>query len=84
MRYWLRNRLACFQLAVACLFATACALTNPGELSVPAIFGSIGAFMVFNNLFGLVLAIVSAVALVAGVVIGIPMARRTEERISTR
>lgn len=34
--------------------------------------------------FGLVLAIVSAVALVAGVVIGIPMARRTEERISTR
>lgn len=63
MRYWLRNRLACFQLAVACLFATACALTNPGELSVPAIFGSIGAFMVFNNLFGLVLAIFYAVGL---------------------
>ena len=63
MRYWLRNRLACFQLAVACLFATACALTHPGELSVPAIFGSIGAFMVFNNLFGLVLAIFYAVGL---------------------
>lgn len=63
MKCWLRNRLAWLQLAVACFFAMACALTDPGELSVPAVFGSIGAFMVFNNLFGLVLAIVYAVGL---------------------
>lgn len=49
MKCWLRNRLAWLQLAVACFFAMACALTDPGELSVPAVFGSIGAFMVFNN-----------------------------------
>lgn len=63
MKCWLRNRLAWLQLAVACFFAMACALTDPGELSVPAVFGSIGAFMVFNNLFGLVLAILYAVGL---------------------
>ena len=63
MRYWVRNRLVWMQVAAACLFSGVCALTDPGGLSVPAIFGSIGSLVVFNNLFGLVLAIIYAVGL---------------------
>lgn len=63
MRYWFRNRLAGFQLALAGVLATVCVVTDPGEMAVPPIFGGISAVMVLNNMFGLVLAIVYAVGL---------------------
>ncbi|AOG28196.1 hypothetical protein [Cutibacterium avidum] len=63
MRYWFRNRMAGLQLAVTGVLATVCTLTDPGEVAVPPIFGSISAVMVLNNVFGLVLAIIYAVGL---------------------
>ena len=59
----MRNRLAWFQLALACVFAAVCARTDPDEVAVPAIFGSFGAVVVFSNLFSLVLTILYAVGL---------------------
>ncbi len=65
MKFWVRNRLVWLQLSVACLCAAIRTFTDSVALLVPAIFGSIGALVVFNNLFGVVLAIVYAIGLSA-------------------